>query len=257
MAIKTNLTSLEPRRERLKRVIKLISGGYYAKDKLKDGELTVYPWDTTVDAWMMEQFQHNSRPTILWEVAAKVCDLKGLPIEEVTVGDAYTILLVARAVRSKNVLSYTSKCPNCNETANEEIAVPDGLEKVGEKPANYPGFDEIALPESKDVVRLRPLFVKDSVAIAERTPEQRASVPDNLASVLCCIVSVGGGTPESYSELATWHAALDPADVVFLEKEQNRLTPRLSQVIPHQCGSCKTKFSHTLRFDQEFFRPSV
>ena len=257
MAIKTNLTSLEPARERLKRTIKLISGGYYAKDKIKDGQLTVYPWDTSVDSWMMEQFQHNSRPTILWEVAAKLCNLNGLPVEELTVGDAYTVLLVARAVRTKNVLAYTSKCPSCGEAASEQISVPDGLEKVGEKPPGYPGYDEITLPESKDVVRLRPLFVKDSVGIAERSQEQRAAIPDNLASVLCCITSVGGGTPDSYSELATWYAALDPADVSFIEKEQNRLTPRLSQSILHECGICKTRFSHTLRFDQEFFRPSV
>ena len=257
MAIKTNLTSMEPSRERLKRTIRLISGAYYARDRFPDGAITVFPWSTATDAWMMEQFQHNNRPTILWEVAEKLCDLKGLPVGSITVGDAYTILLVARAVRSKNVLTYTSKCPGCSETATEHIAVPDGLEKVAEKALNYAGYDEITLPESRDVVRLRPLFVKDSVSIAERSPEQKAAIPDVLASTLCCIVSVGGGAPESYSELAEWHAALDPVDVDFIEREQNRLTPRLNQTIPHQCNSCKTRFSHTLRFDQEFFRPSV
>lgn len=257
MAIKTNLTSLEPSRDRLKRSIKLISGGYYAKDKLPGGQLTVYPWDTSVDAWMMEQFRHGPRPTILWEVVAKLCQLNGLPVEEMTVGDAYTVLLVARAVRSKSVLQYVSKCPSCGDTQTERIAVPDDLEKVAEKQPNYPGYDEITLPESKDTVRIRPLFVKDSVSIAERSPEQKKEIPEALASTLCCIVSVGGGTPDGYSELATWYAALDPADVVFLEKEQARLSPRLNQAIKHRCGECKAEFTHTINFDQEFFRPSV
>lgn len=257
MAIKTNLQSMEPSRERLKRSIKLISGGYYAKDKLPGGTLTVYPWDTTVDAWMMDQFRNNPRPTILWEVVAKLCLLNGLKVEDMTVGDAYTVLLVARAVRSKNILQYTSKCPSCGDTATEHLAVPDDLEKVAEKAPNYPGWDDVTLPESKDVVRVRPLFVKDSVAIAERTPEQKRDISESLASTLCCITSVGGGSPDSYSELATWYAALDPADVTFLEKEQARLSPRLSQVIKHKCAECKTEFNHTISFDQEFFRPSV
>lgn len=257
MAIKTNLTSMQPSRERLKRSIKLISGGYYAKEKLPGGMLTVHPWDTTVDTWMLDQFRNNNRPTILWEVVEKLCQLNGLPVEEMTVGDAYTVLLVARAVRSKNVLQYTSKCPSCGDTELEQIAVPDGLEKVSEKPVGYPGWDEIILPESKDAVRVRPLFVKDSLAIAERTPEQKREISENLASTLCCVVSVGGGTPDSYSELVTWYAALDPADATFLEQEQARLSPRLNQAIKHKCGECRAEFSHTINFDQEFFRPSV
>ncbi len=53
MPIQSKLPNLTPSSERLKKIIKLISGGYSLKPDIPDGLVTVYPWDSEVSEWVM------------------------------------------------------------------------------------------------------------------------------------------------------------------------------------------------------------
>lgn len=254
MAIKTNMTELTPRRERFKREIQLLSGGYTDRQAFPSGMITIYPWDSSIDAWFQDRAMKGRQDTIFIDLFQKLCNLNGCPVDKFVSGDVFTVLMVSRALRTQNTLSYVAKCPACGHAESEKIVVPDELEKVGEKSLDYPGYDDITLPVCKDDVRISPLLVGQERSISESNDQDK--MPNQLARVLYSIQLVGGGEPESIDEALEWYQALDPQDLDYLETQINEHNPHLDQEIHHKCDKCGEEFSHTLALDQEFFRPS-
>lgn len=253
--IKTNLKSLEPSKVAFSVPVTLLSHGYFAPDKIPGGMITVFPWDSGVDDWIQERVRKPHRDRLLWDLAAQLSNTNGVPIDLFPIGDINTILLVARAILRKNVITYTPVCTVCSAANKEEsVRVPDELERIGEKDENYPGFDVITLPESGDVVKVRPLTVGDEISIASRGKELRKSISDRLAKIYATIVDVGGGIPDNAVEVDRWWKALHPSDTEFFESRQNSLFPHLGTDITHQCDSCGATFVHQLSLDREFFR---
>lgn len=249
------MTSLVPRRQAFKKEIQLLSHGFSAPEAWPDGKLTVYPWDTEIDDYLMEQVRSGAdRENSLYSMVEKLADLKGANIDQFVVGEVNAVLLIARSIRHDSILEYQSKCPFCNATDNERITVPDELERIGEKPPGYPGYDTLTLPVCQDSVQVRPLLIKDEKIITGRDREARARIPDSVCRLLIGIVTVGGGVPDTLEELHKWYLALHPQDAEYLEAQTDALTPHLNTRIAHQCLKCKSKFFHTLTFDQDFFR---
>jgi len=238
MPLKTNITNLKPARQVYKQEITLLSKGYYNKQAFPEGKITVYPWDTDIEEWFLKRLRKPNKNRALWELSAKLAELNGCPYEDLTVGDVNTILLVARSIQRKNVVQFTSICPRCDHPDNETLKIPDELVKVAEKEANYPGYDEIVLPESKDIVRLRPLQIKDEILITDRSPKNKAELSDELAHQLIPIVSIGGGQPDNIQELVTWWHALHPLDKKYYETQQNELWPHLETSVRLRCSEC-------------------
>ena len=256
MAINTNLPTLASRRENYKQVVQLLSGGYVDRNAFPDGMVTVYPWDTQIDEWLRARLRKGKKSTVLWEVTDQIADLNGCPVEKMVVGDVYTILLVSRSIRYANEIVYTSHCPYCNDERQEKIAVPNDLVKVGVKPPDYPGWDIITLPKSRDTVKVRPLTVQDEIDIADRDPVIKEKVTDRLARVFWPILEIGGGKVESLDEIVMWYNALSPRDADELEVQENALYPHLDTKLDHTCDQCGRVFSHVLDIDTDFFRPS-
>lgn len=256
MAIKTNLTNLKSRREIYKKTIRLLSGGFTDRKAFPEGKITVFPWDSNIDSWLTDRLKKAHKNKVLWDLVERLCDLNGCSIGKFTVGDAYTVLLVSRAIRYDNVIEYRATCPACQNEDTDRINVPDDLEKCGEKPDDYKGTDTIILPDSKDAIEIRPLLVEDELAVENRTEDQRNTINDRLAHVLLPIVSIGGpdGIPDSITELLQWYNALSPKDASELERLQNEINPHLNTEITHECNKCQKRYTHTLSFDQEFFR---
>jgi hypothetical protein len=245
-----------PGRERFKQQVTLLSRGFSCPEAFPDGKVWVYPWDSAVDEWVLRHQKEASGKDFMWKIIPQICGLNGCPIEKFVVGDVTTVLLISRAIRHQNKISYTPTCPNCRRQNKEEmIIVPDDLERVGEKAPDYPGHDVVTLPVCGDVVRLRPLLVGDMTVINARSAEQRNLISDRLAHVLAGIVDVNGGAPESLSEVMTWWQALHASDQAFLSEAVDKLTPHLSSEIRHVCDHCQAEFRHPLPLDQEdFFR---
>jgi hypothetical protein len=254
MPIKTNITNKTPRRQLFKKEITLMSRGFSNPAAWPGGKLTVYPWDTEVDEYLIEQARKSSRQQLVYGLLNKLCDLNGGKIEEFVAEEVNTVLLVARALSTEGIVNYTSECPMCAKKRVETIKVPDELEKVGEKPTDYPGYDDITLPVSKDVVRLRPLLVKDELIIEQRDDAQRRLVSDTRLRMLMPIVSVNEGKPDTLEELVNYIRILHPNDVQYLEQQQKKLTPHLNANVPHKCDDCGKEYTHLLSFDQQFFR---
>lgn len=254
MAINTNLKSLTPRREAYKRVITLVSGGFYAPEKLPGGQITVYPWDTNIDAWFQERLRKPNRDNALWEVTEKVANLNGVSYKDMPIGDILTILMVARSILSDCVIDYTAICPQCQRAHPERVRIPDELVPVGKKDDGFKGTDSITLPDSQDVVEIRVLTVGDELSIGERSTEDKTLVPDTLATILFSIASVGGGRPESKEEAIAWYNALSPKDAEFLRKRRSELNPQLDADLSIKCDGCGHKFTHTLELQRDFFR---
>src|SRR5574343_67953 len=259
MAIVSNMKSLLPARQAFKQEITLLSRGYVNPVAFPDGKITIYPWDSETDEWVSDRVRKPKRNRMLWELCARLCNLNNCPIEDFVVGDVNTVLLLARSIQHKNVIRYFPLCPACgSENKPESVQVPNELEKIGEKTADYPGYDVVQLPNCGDTVKIRPLQVKDEIMIDEREAATKQLISDNLAHILVPILTVGNGKeegkPDSIQELLTWWIALHPMDKKFLEEAENRLYPHLSLLIPHTCDACNHKFNHSLSLDQDFFR---
>lgn len=254
MAIKTNLTDLTPARERFRKEVTLLSHGYYAQDKLPDGRITIYPWDSKVDDWLLERGKTGNRETILYDAISKVCALNGLPVTSLLVSDAMTIMMVSRSMQHNFQVQYTAVCPMCRAKEEATIVVPDQLGRVGEKKADYPGFEDVLLEASKDLVSVRPLTINDEYAIVQRDPSMRKNITDRTARVYAAVVAVNGGSPDDINEIDTWYNALPPSDVVALREAVNNAEPKLDTRIKHVCDSCGSSFVYNLDINIDFFR---
>jgi hypothetical protein len=253
--IKSNVTDRRPRSEKFQRKIKLISGGYACPEAFPNGEIVVLPWDSDTDRWLTEASQTSKhRDRLLFDLMARLCILGPCKLEEFVMGDVNTILLVSRAIAEMNKVQYLTICPACAEEEIDEITVPDELKPVGQKSIDYKGTDTVTLDESKDVVEVRPLRIKDNLEIAGRTPEAKALIDDHLAHIIAPIVSIGGGQPDRLDELVQWYRALHPHDAKQLQDFQDANTPHLSQEIAQECSRCKHLYPFHLRLDTDFFR---
>lgn len=254
MAIITNMKNLQPRRQVYKREIKLLSRGFSAPTAWPDGKITVFPWDSDVDAFIMEKTKSESG-NLLFDILEKVCNLNGASVDDFVWGEVNAVLLLSRALQFNGVVDYKSQCPFCHDVASETITIPDELAPSGEKQPGYPGWDEITLPECLDVVRIRPLLVRDQKKIENRGKDNLwANFTERHLQILLPIMSVNGGAPDNIEEVANWYNALSPEDARFLEEKEVELAPHLNNKIPHKCGKCQQHFDHILTFDQKFFR---
>lgn len=254
MPIKTNMKSLIPRRQAFKREITLLSHGFSNRTAWPGGKITVYPWDSEINEYLIETARKTSRQQLVFGLLAKLCDLNGSKVDDFVADEVQTVLLVARALSMEGLVRYTSQCPFCAKKKIEQIKVPAELERVGEKPDDYPGYDDITLPECKDVVRIRPLLVKDEKIIEDRSVEQKALISDTRLRLLLPIVTINDSMTNMIDELVAYFKALHPRDAKFIEDEEKRLSPHLNTNIPHMCDDCGKEFKHLLSFDQDFFR---
>ena len=255
--IKSNVTDRRPRSEKFRRTIKLVSGGYACPTAFPDGNIVVLPWDSTIDRWLSEASSTatgNAREKVMFDLMAKLCVLGPCPLEDFVIGDMNTVLLVARAISEMNEVEYLTVCPHCGEKEVDTITVPEELKPIGQKAPDYKGYDTVTLDISKDAVDVRPLRIRDSLAIAGRAPEAKAVIDDHLAYILAPIVNVGGSPPDRIEELKEWYLSIHPADAKQLEEFADNNTPHLSQTVAQQCSSCKKIYPHRLVLDQDFFR---
>ena len=256
MPIKTNLKSFTPRKEAFKREIQLISGGYTNRKAFPDGKILVYPWDNEVNEWMLENARRLTKEELMYGLLAQCCNLNGAKSDDFIAEEITLILLVSRARLSDDRLTYKSVCPYCYKTVDETVFILGELQPVGQKTADYPGFDVVTLLDIQDVIKLRPIQVADERGISNRKAQEKAQIGDNLLRTLMRIVSINDSQPDRLDELNTWFQALSPKDAKFIEDQGRLLTPHLNTTIPHVCEDpdCNREFFHTLTFDQEFFR---
>lgn len=255
MAIQSKLGSLIPARDRFRQEITLVSGGYYAKDKFPGGKITVFPWDSKMDEWLIERIRAgNANDNLVMEAAGMVCDLKGLPLKSMLAGDALTVVMVARSMLDQMTVTYDAKCPECSYSSLTTLKVPEQLGRKGEKSADYPGYDIIQLPESGDVVKTRPLTVGDHMAVNERSQDMRAKAGDATALLISTLVSVNDSIADNLDEWITYHNALPPSDVLKLREHADNTDPGLDTIVKHVCDRCKAKFDRPLQLNRDFFR---
>ena len=257
MSIKSNVTDRRPRREKFKREIVLVSGGFANPDAFPGGKITIYPWDSTIDAFLNEQAAKASgqeRDALLYRLMAKVCNLNGCKLEDFVIGDVNTVLMVSRSISNQNKIGYLGTCPKCGHEEMDEVAVPDELIPIAQKPPGYAGTDAITLDDSKDVVEVRPLRIRDELAIAGRSPEDKQRITSHIAHIIAPVVSVNAGQPDRIDEILEWYGALSPHDSKQLEDFIEAQTPHLSQELAQKCEECGHLWSYRLVLDQEFFR---
>jgi len=257
MAFQSKMSDLRPRRDKYKKEVTLVSGGFVNPKAFPGGKITVYPWDTEVDTWLQEKARSlpsAQANTILYRAVEKLANLNGCPLEDFLIGDVFTVLLVAKSILSDYYLEYAPECPSCGYKTIEKILIPDELGRIAKKTPEYPGYDKITLPVCKDEVTLRPLRIKDEFTITGRTPENRGPISDDVARILTPVVTINDGVSDDVMSLYTWYMALAPRDSKFLEDQEAALTPQLDLKLPHQCDKCKNVFDFILVLNYEFFR---
>jgi hypothetical protein len=257
MAINSNLDTFEPRRTRWAKKVKLLSGGYVKPEAFPNGEITVYPWDTEIDDWLANRSRGEKQYMMLFELCERLCNLNGCPLESFLIGDVNIVLLTARAIRRNNIIEYGYECPSCKFKMDGSIGVPEELGRIAEKGTDYPGYDEITLPDSRDIVRIRPLSIRDVQNLEGREKQFRQLMTDSMMRILQPVVTVGGGAPSGWEEITTWFKAISPRDAVYLKQMEDNLYPHLDTDIPHKCDRCGIEFTHPFDFGSEFFRSGL
>lgn len=261
MAIKTHMTSLAPRREQFKKEIRLLSRGAGNRTAWPDGKLIVYPWDSSVDDFILSAARQGTGRNLLFDVLARICNLNGGSVDDFYSDEVNIVLLTSRSLTTDGYVYYKSICPNpaCGQTADEKVKVPEELEPIAAKEPGWTGFDIIKLPECGDFVQIRPLQIKDEKLILDRKADQKASLSDTILRILMHIQAVGTdpntlGKPDTLDELLMWYNALPPKDCKELDDQERANSPHLNTALPHKCQACGKQFDHMLTFDQEFFR---
>lgn len=257
MAIRTHMKGLTPRRQAFSRVITLPSGGYTNPTAFPEGQITVFPWDSSVDELLLEQSRKKQNFDSLFDLVSKVSNVPPAAVDDLGVSEVQLILLVARAldVSSGNgTVAYNSTCPACGQDEHTKVQIPDALEVLGAKDAHYPGSSLVTLPECQDAVRIRPLTVRDERTVMGRDKDAKAKVSNRELRTALAIVDINDSTPDHLAELVQYLQALCPADIRFLEAQINDLLPRLGTIQEHKCDACGHAYSVPLHFDTEFFR---
>ncbi len=257
MAIRTKLTDLTPSREKYSKVIQLISNAYYAQEHFPNGMIKVFPWDSKVDEWIATRAQHGAGESVLFDLLPKLCNLNGLDPKKFLAGEVDLIVMVSRSLIRNSIIEYNAVCPKCNFSVIEKLVIPDQLEKIGEKPIDYIGYDKVILTESQDEVSIRPITVDDVLAVSSRKTNpvyKQFNISESVAKMLRGIVAVGGGSPDNTKEIITWYEALSPADKEQLIFDFNNIQPHLKQATNQQCDNCGHEYEHVLKLDEDFFR---
>lgn len=253
--IKSNLPSLVPSSERLKQTIQLISKGYALKPELAVGQLTVYPWDEEISDWMITSSRAQD-PLFTVAVVQKLTRLPSPLMERFVASELLLVMLVARSLSTKGEINYKARCPHCQTVqASTTLKVPGEMGILGSKAEDYPGFDEITLPESKDKIRFRPLQVMHLRQAIEARAQMVASISENGANLALSIQAVNDTLPESPQELFAYYLALPPVDVAYLKQKSKELSPALDTHVPHTCDAedCRSPFHYNLGLHYDFF----
>ena len=257
MPIKSNITDRRSRREKYKKEITLISGGFAKPDAFPGGKITIYPWDSTIDAWLTEAANKatgTDRDRLLYDLMVKICNLNGCKLEDFVLGDVNAVLMTARSIANQNQIQYLTVCPKCGHEEVSDVQVPEELKPIAQKAADYKGIDVVTLDDSKDVVEVRPLRVRDELAIGGRSAEERERISNHVAHIIAPIVTVNATQADRIEEMLEWYESLSPHDCKQLEDFIENHTPHLSQELPHKCEECGNLWAHRLVLDQEFFR---
>jgi hypothetical protein len=255
-AIKSNVTDLKPSKDRFKKQIKLLSGGKVNENHFPGGQITIYPWDYKVDEWIQKRQRSGigSTRSLMHNLLPMLCNLNGCPPDKFIASEVLTVMMVSRSILLNDKVSFDYACPGCKKTGAGTVKVPDELERLGEKPETWPGFDIIVLPDCKDSVKVRPLTVGDEISIDSRTDLQKSRCGEAAAKVIAGVVSINDTTADKVDELIQWFESLPPGDQNHLIREFDKLQPQLSTDIHLECNECGKQFDYTLRLDPDFFR---
>ena len=261
MAIKTNLTNLKPARERFKKVVNLVSGGKPNQQYFPDGKLTVFPWDHNIDDWITTRVRSgsNNARTLTFDLLPRLCNLNGCPPNDFLASEVILVMLVSRSVLLNDVIKFGHACPKCGATGEDQVKIPDELSRVGEKAADWPGWDLVTLPESKDVLKIRPATVGEELRLLNRSEVDRKRVSDSIWRMVAVLISVnesadGTGKVDNAQEAVVYLEALAPSDFKYLQEAYDKLQPGISTDVHIKCDGCGTEFEHTLKLDEDFFR---
>lgn len=264
MAIKSHVKDIPTAKARFKREIALISGGYVDRTAFPEGKITVFPWGNDAEEFIVAKSRGKKKQNIVFDLFPKLCDLNGCNPDSFLAGEALLVLMISRAITRNSVISLNLTCPECDHSWVQEVIVPDNLEKIGEKPENYPGYDTFQLKESEDFVLMRPLTVGDQKDIMGR-PAHLRIIPDHIAELLTAVQSVASTEEEVISgqfkadsalELYEWYQRLSPMDASALGKKLYEITPQLSGKLTVECPECKHEFIREIDINEEFFRPN-
>jgi hypothetical protein len=263
MALNTNLKSLAPARDRLKLKTPLVSGGYSVRELLPDAHITVFPWDTSVSEWLARQNMDAKGEThVMVELVRRVTGLQDAILNQLPEGELPMILMVSRALAfNEQRLTFMPRCSHCGRLQKEaSVRIPDDLEVLGQKPADYPGYEPaFTLQISKDELVIRPLLVSDILSIERQqmsTDPLFTRTSEPIMRLATCLVSVGGGKPENIRESLSYVQALHPVDVEHFTNKIVEISPGLSQNVKCKCDfeDCAKEFKFTLNLRRDFFR---
>ena len=254
MAIKTNLTSLAPRRETYKKSIPMVSGAYYDRQAFPDGKITVFPWDSSMDEWFLKRLREPNREYAMFDVIPRIADLHGCDVKRMLPVDTKLIYTASRSIANDLTVKYTARCPKCDTGHPGVSAIPGSLRPLAQKPLDYDGKETITLPDSKDIVCFRHVTVGDEYTLNERSVEEKNAVNYMVARLLVGILTVGGEPPTDRAELYTWYMALSPKDAKYLAQQEDELLPRPDYEVPFVCDTCGHAFKFRLDLDESFFR---
>lgn|SRR5574343_176028 len=237
----------------------LPSKGLLYDDKLPDGVIELYDWDTSIE----ELFAGTSSSTnsLIDSILKRTIKTDTMKPDEFLSGDRLYMFFMSRAKAYGSNYGFQYKCSNCGIQYRESIEIPDDLE-VNELSDDAEEPFEIELPISGDKLGFRLLRGKDEADIEKyqaKVYKRSSPVGDPTYKYRWAkhIVTINGVEVKNIRDAEIYISEMAAKDSLVFRKRVDELEPRFKFDISVTCKKCSSEEEIILPFGKEFLNPVV
>ncbi len=236
--------------------IQLPSLGRYYSGKCPDGRIEITPWTTAQEETII---RHSSNPEGSL-VDKMIVDNIRLPDEfeygDLLLTDQHFVLMKLRAISLTCHYTVDFTCDACKKASQQTFDI-DTLPVVApddEEEWNEPF--EVFLPDSKKLVKMRHLRVRDQKAIidwGEKRPGEGGSTDVAIFQLSRKIVSIEGDENLHYMETMDWIRNLIKIDYDVLRTWIQEYETGIDTTVTVTCPHCRTETPWAIPLSMGFF----
>lgn len=259
MAIKSNLDAIEAERGAIHTgIFKLPSAGrLYGKDFPETVAVQAFGF-ATEDVLIQPGSSLKKMLQIVQDVVTNFPP--DFDHSKLLAGDVFAIIAVARSLTYGQDYKFKATCEACGTPEIITIKVPEQLPIISWENKTLDQLNGewvVALPVARDSVTIRPLTIKEELALEDSRRIAKVSGSDDhpkVYEVAAHIRSVNGGEPDTIIEAVTYVRRLRGDDMTVLSKAISDCSPGINLGYDLMCDKCSHTYSTAIPLGSDFFR---